>query len=210
MTRFDRPLTERLRQHAREKPGAAAYIWNDVAITWSELDRASDAFAAQLQALGVKKGDPVAMFLGNCPQYVMAHFGIQKAGAIVCPCGPLFKEHELHYQLDDLKTRVLVADEALLPVVEQVRSRTALEHVFTVWPAKLTPAEPPAGCLDFLTAIRAGGVPAPVPLVDERRRPDDVHLGHHRSPQGGHAHPRQRALQDGGVCRVQRRPRRTT
>jgi acyl-CoA synthetase (AMP-forming)/AMP-acid ligase II len=77
MSRFERPLLERLRQHAREKPDAAAYIWNDQTVTWAELDRASDAFAARLQALGVKKGDPVAMFLGNCPQYVMAHFGIQ-------------------------------------------------------------------------------------------------------------------------------------
>ncbi len=60
MARFDRPLPERVRQHAREKPDTAAYIWDDVAITWAELDRTSDAFAARLQALGVKKGEPAA------------------------------------------------------------------------------------------------------------------------------------------------------
>ena len=165
MAQHDVTLVERLRQHAREKPETAAYIWNEAVVTWAELDRASDAFAARLQVLGVKKGDPVAMFLGNCPQYVMAHFGIQKAGAIVCPCGPLYKEHELHYQLGDLKTRVLVADAALLPVVEKVRARTAIERVFTVRPAELTPAAPPPGCEDFVTAISTDAKPAPVHLT---------------------------------------------
>ena len=55
----------------------------------------------------LRKGEPVALFMNNCPQYVMAHYGVQKLGAIVCPCGPLFKEHELQYQLEDLRTRVI-------------------------------------------------------------------------------------------------------
>ena len=67
--------------------------------------------------------------MNNCPQYAMAHFGIQKLGAIVCPCGPLNKEHELAYQLNDLKARVIVAADGLLPVVAQVRASTTLEHV---------------------------------------------------------------------------------
>ena len=83
------PLHEHLRRHARTIPDRPAYLWDGHAITWAELDAASDAFAARLQALGVQKGEPVALFMNNCPQYVMAHYGIQKIGAIVCPCGPL-------------------------------------------------------------------------------------------------------------------------
>ena len=81
------PLHEYLRGHARTRPDATAMVWYGRAITWAELDRASDAFAARLQALGVRKGDPVVMFCNNCPQYIVAHYGIQKAGAIVCPAG---------------------------------------------------------------------------------------------------------------------------
>ena len=120
------PLHEHLRRHARAIPDRTAYLWYGHALTWAELDAASDAFAARLQALGVQKGEPVALFMNNCPQYLMAHYGIQKIGAIVCPCGPLNKEHELQYQLDDLKARVIVAADVLLPVVEQVRAQTAL------------------------------------------------------------------------------------
>ena len=59
------PLHDLLRQHARATPGRAAYLWYGRAITWAELDAASDAFAARLQALGVRPGEPVALFMNN-------------------------------------------------------------------------------------------------------------------------------------------------
>ena len=183
------PLHEYLRRHARETPDRTAYLWYGQAITWAQLDAASDAFAARLQALGIKRGEPVALFMNNCPQYVMAHYGIQKIGAIVCPCGPLNKEHELEYQLGDLQARVIVAADVLLPVVDKVRIKTALEHVFVVRYGELLPEAPsidvppelqamrsaatpvPAGCEDFLAVARAGGRPEPG-MVDM----DDVAL----------------------------------
>src|SRR5580765_5880545 len=120
------PLHEHLRRHAREQPDKSAVIWYGHAITFSELDRMSDAFAARLQQLGVRKGDPVALFMSNCPQYLMAQYGIQKIGAVASPCGALNKEHELTYQLDDLGARVIVAAEPLLPIVRNVRENTAV------------------------------------------------------------------------------------
>lgn len=178
----DLPLHEHLRAHARRHPDRSAYHWYGRPISWVELDRASDAFAARLQALGVAKGEPVALFMGNCPQYLMAHFGIQKIGAIVCPCGPLYKEHELGYQLQDLQARVIVAADVLLPVVDKVRPQTALQHVFVVRQAELLPEAPalavpaelqaqraaqrpvPEGCEDFLQVCMAGGQPRAVDL----------------------------------------------
>lgn len=186
---MDEPLHEYLRHHAREQPDKPAYLWYGRAISFAELDRASDAFAARLAQLGVRKGDPVALFMNNCPQYVMAHYGIQKLGAIVCPCGPLGKAHELGYQLSDLQARVIVAADNLLPVVQQVRSSTALVHVFVVHYADLLPDLPaidvpaelaamraaprhaPAGTEDFLAATQTGA-PAPRATLEM----DDVAL----------------------------------
>ena len=102
-----KPLHDYLREHARTQPDKPAFIWYGTRITYAELDAWSDAFAAALQTLGVRQGDRVALFLNNCPQYVVAHFGIQKAGAIVGPCGPLFKAMELEYQLKDLGAEYL-------------------------------------------------------------------------------------------------------
>src|SRR5687767_1919801 len=129
--RPQQPLHEYLRAHANERGAHAACIWYGSTMSYAELDRASDAFAARLQAIGVKKGDPVVLFLNNCPQYLVAHYGIQKIGAIVCPSGPLNKEHELAYQAGDLQARVIVAASPLLAVVDKVRKQVAsLEHVF--------------------------------------------------------------------------------
>jgi len=181
--RPQQPLHAYLRDNARRYGERAAYIWYGQAMSWAALDAASDAFAARLQALGVKKGEPVVLFLNNCPQYLVAHYGIQKIGAVVCPSGPLNKEHELAYQVNDLQARVIVAASSLLPVVDKVRAQSALEHVFSVHYADLLPNSPmsptidlpaelvaardaqrkvPAGCEDFLAVMQSGAKPTPV------------------------------------------------
>ena len=168
-----RPLHEHLRQHARSHPDKPFYLWYGAAISYAEMDRASDAFAAALADLGVRKGEPVALFMNNCPQYAMAHFGIQKLGAIVCPCGPLNKEHELAYQLNDLKARVIVAADGLLPVVAQVRASTTLEHVFVVRYADLLPDLAPDQAPDLVPDPLQGvpGIDVPAELLQMRAAP---------------------------------------
>src|SRR5690606_21065045 len=150
----EKPLHEYLRHHARVQPDRPAYIWYGREIGYGELDRASDAFASLLQSVGVVAGDRVALYMGNCPQYIIAHFGIQKIGAIVGPCGPLFKAHELRYQLDDLGAKVVVAARHLAPIVEEVRADTAIEHVFLTGYADMLPAEPAIALPEELRADR--------------------------------------------------------
>lgn len=173
----EKPLHEYLRAHARRQPQRAAFLWYGRAVTWGELDRLSDAFAARLAELGVGRGDRVALFLQNCPQYVIAHFAIQKLGAIVGPCSPLFKAQELHYQLDDLGARVIVCADDIHPVLSQVLDRTAIEHVFVTNYGDLLPGQPSIavpqemrapkrrieGTVDFLEALARGGSPPAAP-----------------------------------------------
>ena len=158
MTAPEQPLHEHLRRHARQRPDRAAVIWYGRAISWRELDDWSDAVGAHLQSLGVAKGEPVALFMNNCPQYLLAHYAIQKIGAIVCPCGPLNKAHELQYQLQDLQARVIIAADNLLPIVEQVRGQTALAHVLAARYADLLPAQAAIAVPPELQAA-----PAPLP-----------------------------------------------
>lgn len=182
----EKPLHEYLRAHARTQPDKAAYIWYGSTITYRELNTLSDRFAARLAALGVKKGDRVVLFLSNCPQYVIAHFGIQKLGAIVSPCSPLFKKHELEYQVADLGAEVIVAAESLYPVVSEVLGKTKLKHVFLTGYADMLPTEPTinvlpeinlpkqrvAGTVDFLDALQDDTLTPPNPSLSL----DDVAL----------------------------------
>ncbi|WP_420392499.1 AMP-binding protein [Acuticoccus sp.] len=168
-------LTEYLRKRARIAPDEPLYDFYGRTVSYGEVDRLSDRFAAQLQADGIVAGDRVAVFLGNCPQFAVAFFGILKAGAIHVPVNPMFKEHELAYELNDTEARVIVADHALMPIVNAVRAETKLEKAYATGLGELIP-DPPAfhvpasvsaaprssdGADDLLIAIAAAGEPTP-------------------------------------------------
>jgi len=109
------------------------YLGRD--FTYSVTDQVSSRFAAALASLGVKRGDRVAIFLPNTPQFVFAFFGILKAGGIVVNNNPLYKERELERQLNDSGAEVIVASmdivkgNDLYASLEGCRSRTGLRHV---------------------------------------------------------------------------------
>jgi long-chain acyl-CoA synthetase len=124
-----KPLFEYLRQNAREMPDKAAYIYYGRTMTWSELDRYSDCFAGFLNSVGIGKGDKVMLFMQNCPQYLIAHHGTQKLGAIVVPANPMFKEMELEYEANDVGASVIVTTDDLYPTLEKVRDKTGLKDV---------------------------------------------------------------------------------
>jgi long-chain acyl-CoA synthetase len=67
-----------------------------------------ERFASGLAALGIRKGDRVALCLPNSPQSVIAYFGIIRAGGIVVPCNPTYTDHELSHQLHDAGARAIV------------------------------------------------------------------------------------------------------
>ena len=184
----EKPLHEYLREHARRQPHEAALIWYGRALSWQELDELSDRFAQRLHRLGVRAGDRVALFMNNCPQYVIAHCGIQKLGAIVGPCGPLFKAMELEYQLADLGAEVVVAADSLYPVLDAVRAKTQIRHVFVTHYGDLLPADPaqrpidppaelltprqvPPGTEDFLAALNEPATLAATGAPDHPAQP---------------------------------------
>lgn len=170
----DKPLHEYLRHYARLQPQKAALIWYGRPITYAELDAASDSFAAELQRVGVGHADRVALFMQNCPQYLIAHFGIQKLGAIVSPCSPMFKEHEFAYQVGDLGAKAIVAADHLVSIVMSVQDRVRVPVVYSVRYADFLPDVPtlrvpdevaerrktPAGTVDFGEVISRNASPS--------------------------------------------------
>src|SRR3974390_1657906 len=80
---------------AREAPDHPALLFKGSKISYGELARLSDAFAAALSVLGVTRGDRVATLLPNCPQFFVAEIAAWKLGAIVAPLNPIYTEREL-------------------------------------------------------------------------------------------------------------------
>ena len=123
------PLHELLRKSAKKHPEKAVVAYFERDITYTELDLLSDQFATAIAGLGVKKGSKVAVFLPNIPQFLIAYFGVLKAGAVVTTISPMHKEREVAYQLNDSKAETIVTLDTLYPIVEAVWGKTQLKHV---------------------------------------------------------------------------------
>jgi len=68
-------------------------------VTFAQLDEAASAFAAGLMKLGINKGDRVGIWMQNYPEWVMAWFGISRAGAVAVPMDHWYKASEAEYIL---------------------------------------------------------------------------------------------------------------
>lgn len=96
--------------------------------TYRQMDSLSNRFANLLIKLGIKKGDRVAIYLPNCPEFLIAYFGIFKAGGAVVPMSPIYTSREITYQLKDTNARVILTasylagniDKAQAPDLEQI------------------------------------------------------------------------------------------
>jgi long-chain acyl-CoA synthetase len=118
-----------LKSSASIFPEKPAVIYGEREITYAQLEQFSNQFGNALAGLGVAKGDCVALFLPNIPQFIIAYFGALKAGAVVTAISPLHREREVEYQLGDSGANTIVALDSLYPIVEKVKPKTNLKMV---------------------------------------------------------------------------------
>lgn len=100
-----------------------ALIFYGKKISYQELKELVDRFATALADLGVKKGDTVALYLLNCPQYVIAYFASLKIGAKVTPISPVYTSHEIKHQIEDSDAMTVVCQDILYDNVEKTGIR---------------------------------------------------------------------------------------
>lgn len=125
----DLPLNEILEKTSKEYPEKTAIAYFEKKTTYAQLNSLSNNFAAALVDFGVEKSDRVALFLPNIPQFIIAYYGVLKAGAILTAISPLNKEREVAYQLRDSEAETIVALDSLYPIVEKIRRKTKLKSV---------------------------------------------------------------------------------
>jgi long-chain acyl-CoA synthetase len=122
-------LVDVLRATAAERPAHPAILFKGTTLSYGSLDRLSTAFAATLAADGVRKGDRVGLLLPNCPQFLIAQFGIWKAGGVVVAINPIYTEPELELPLKETGVEVLVALTRLYSRAKAVQPRTRVRRV---------------------------------------------------------------------------------
>ena len=181
---------------AARYPDKAAYVFFGRRISYAELRAQAEALAGWLQKEGVGKGDRVALFMQNCPQFPIALYAALRADAVVVPVNPMNRAEELSHYIADPETSVIVCTADLVPVVaaaqatlpEAKRARRVLVTRFTdtmpegpiaaadapspameAW--LRTDVDLPVGYVRWSEALAAGCVPGP-----HTAGPDDLAL----------------------------------
>jgi long-chain acyl-CoA synthetase len=106
----------------RRLPDAVAIRYRDEALTHRELDERSSAVGAALVQRGVARGDRVALYLQNVPEFVIAVLAAWKAGAIAVPVNPMLKEREVRTLVDDCEPAQFIAEPELPELAELARA----------------------------------------------------------------------------------------
>jgi long-chain acyl-CoA synthetase len=143
MTYPDRPLGDILSITAVQRPDKVATQFLGAELTFLDLKRRSDALAASLAGMGIGKGDRVAIMLPNCPQYLIAAFGILRLGAVIVNVNPSYTEREFLVIAGDSTPRVLITLDALTPMVQKVRTQTTIEQIIVTSLAEYSAAAAP-------------------------------------------------------------------
>jgi fatty-acyl-CoA synthase len=165
-------------------------------LSFGQLHQQSLALAGWLQSQGVQRGDRVALFMQNCPQYLTAFYALNRADAVAVPLNPMNKAQELARYLQDAGARGLICSADLMAVVEaanellpqaqrlqfllvtryadalpngRVEASLAMPPAMRDWLEDDQPVAP--GAMPWLQALAAGLRPGP-----HQAQPDDLAL----------------------------------
>jgi long-chain acyl-CoA synthetase len=185
------PLHAFLKQSAQRFPNRPCTLFHGHAVTYGEMDAQTDHLAAALASMGVRKGQPVGIFMPNSAQFVMAFYAILKAGAVVVATNPLYTAREIEHQMNDAGVEILLCMSNFYRMVKEVQPKTKLRRLIVTNIKEYLP--PVTRVLFTLAKEKAGGhratltgddvwlqdvlrqfASAPAPKVDVG--PDDVAL----------------------------------
>ncbi len=134
----DKSLSDLLRESAKEAPERAALItpaklpgvgFLSHTMSYGELDRQSDALAAGLIAMGLKKGDRVAIVLPNSSAFAISYFGVLKAGGVVAATNPTYPPPRLQYQINDCDATVVITLSLFYKTIKAIQPDTKVKTV---------------------------------------------------------------------------------
>ena len=115
---------------ARKFADKPAFTCMGQTLTYAELDKQSQAFAAWLQhETSLEPGDRIAIQLPNVLQFPVAVFGAMRAGLVVVNTNPLYTEREMAHQFKDSGAKAILILANMADKLEKVLERTDIQHV---------------------------------------------------------------------------------
>lgn len=123
------PLFYFLEEAARKYPDRACTIFNGAVVSYRKMNALTDSMAAALVEIGVKKGDRVGIFMPNVPQFVIAYFGILKAGGIVVAVNPTYPPDEVVKPVNDANIEIMFTLTRFYHVLKAAREKSKLKKI---------------------------------------------------------------------------------
>lgn len=132
------PLTHYLTEFARKHPHHTVLITTAKVpiigrqtsrLSYGELDSLSDAMAAALVNMGLKKGGRVAIVMPNCVAFAIAYFGILKAGGVVAATNPTYPPDKMAYQINDCEAEFVFTLTLFYNTLKQIQPQTKAKHL---------------------------------------------------------------------------------
>lgn len=154
--------------------------------TWKELNDEADLIARGMMSLGVKKGDHVAIWATNTPEWILTLFAAAKIGAVLVTVNTNFKIFELEYLLRQSDTKLLVmiggfknndyvaTVNELLPELKTTSGEIKSEHLPFLKRVVFAGKETPEGMLNFEDLKILGG-DFPVEIYEENKKTLNTH-----------------------------------
>ena len=121
-----------LKKVADQYPNRTALIFIADRVTYREMMENIDRMAAAFTAMGLQKGDRIALMLPNCFAYVYCYFAAMRQGLVVAQLNPLLTARELSFIVRDSNARVLIAADAVFQTIEQAMLDQDIENLIVV------------------------------------------------------------------------------
>jgi len=139
-----------IQKHATIQPNSNAVICGDngTVFIWSELDLIINRFGNALKRMGVMKGDVVALYLPNSPEFLIAYFATSRIGAVILPFNVLFRTGEISYILNNSRAKVLIGSST-----EVEKYLISVRNQFSDLETIISVGHSVPGCLDFYSLI---------------------------------------------------------
>jgi long-chain acyl-CoA synthetase len=113
-------LSVRLDETAKVSASKPAYYFMGQSSTYGELNAEVTKFASGLEQLGLKKGDHIALVLGNSPHFVIGLYGAIRLGLTVIPINPIYTPDEISYVIKNGDVKAIVTLDLLVPLIEKM------------------------------------------------------------------------------------------
>lgn len=125
-------LVDLVEASARDYPDAPALQFFGRTTSYRDLQQQIERAAAGLRAQGVKRGDPVAIVLPNCPQHIVAFYAVLRLGAVVVEHNPLYTPRELRKQFEDHGAVHAIVWNKVVQSVQEFPSDLAVQTIVSV------------------------------------------------------------------------------